>query len=59
MTIDDMARELGVSKSTISRALSGKGRIGEETRLKIINYAQEHDFIPKKSARNQIGRAHV
>ena len=52
MTIDDMARELGVSKRTISRALSGKGRIGEETRLKICNYAQEHDFIPKKSSRN-------
>ncbi|MDE7043497.1 MAG: LacI family DNA-binding transcriptional regulator, partial [Acetatifactor sp.] len=25
MTLDEMARELGVSKSTVSRALSGKG----------------------------------
>ena len=41
ITLEEMAIELGVSKSTVSRALSGKGRIGEETRLKIRAYAQE------------------
>lgn len=30
-TIGDIAQELGVSKTTVSRALSGKGRIGKET----------------------------
>lgn len=43
MTLDEMARELGVSKSTVSRALSGKGRIGNETRKKITEYARQHD----------------
>ena len=28
-TIDDIAAELGLSKSTVSRAISGKGRISE------------------------------
>ena len=51
MTIDEMARDLGVSKSTISRALSGKGRIGEETRQRIRNYAKENDFTPKTNIR--------
>ena len=32
MTIHDVARELGVSASTVSRAISGKGRIGATTR---------------------------
>lgn len=41
MTMEDIAKELGVSKSTVSRAISGKGRIGEETKRKI------HDFIAK------------
>ncbi len=41
MTYDDIARELGVSKSTVSRALSGKGRIGKETRDKIMEYVKE------------------
>ena len=40
MTLEDIARELGVSKSTVSRALSGKGRIGEQTRQRIREYAQ-------------------
>lgn len=39
MTLDEMARELGVSKSTVSRALSGKGRIGAQTRQRIRDYA--------------------
>ena len=42
MTLDEIARELGVSKSTVSRALSGKGRIGAQTRQKIQEYAQEY-----------------
>ena len=41
MTTEEMARQLGVSKSTVSRALSGKGRIGRETREKIRAYAKE------------------
>jgi len=39
MTLDEMAKELGVSKSTVSRALSGKGRIGEKTRQRIRDFA--------------------
>ncbi len=44
MTLDEMARELGVSKSTVSRALSGKGRIGEETRKKIVDFAKSREI---------------
>ena len=44
-----MAKQLGVSKSTVSRALSGKGRIGEATRIKIQAYAKEQGgWIEKK-----------
>jgi len=35
ITIGDIARDLGLSKSTISRAISGKGRISEATMLKM------------------------
>lgn len=40
MTIEELARQLGVSKSTVSRALSGKGRIGEATRERIREQAR-------------------
>lgn len=50
MTIEQIAKDLGVSKSTVSRALSGKGRIGEETREKIHTYAAENGFdMPAKA----------
>lgn len=46
LTIADIAQELGVSKTTVSRAISGKGRIGQETRKKILDYIDEHNYKP-------------
>ena len=40
MTLEEIAKEIGVSKSTVSRALSGKGRIGEKTRNRILEVAK-------------------
>lgn len=40
MTVEEMAKQLGVSKSTVSRALSGKGRLSEETRERIRTFAR-------------------
>ncbi len=51
LTIDDIARELGVSKTTVSRAISGKGRIGNDTRNKIIAYANKHNYRPSAAAK--------
>lgn len=42
MTQKEIAEALGLSKTTVSRALSGKGRIGEETRNKILKYMKEN-----------------
>ena len=50
LTIDDIAHELGVSKTTVSRAISGKGRIGADTRDKIIAYANKHNYRPSAAA---------
>lgn len=51
LTIGDIAEKLGVSKTTVSRAISGKGRIGAETREKVIRYIKEHDYRPNVIAR--------
>lgn len=39
MKIAEIAEALGISKTTVSRALSGKGRVGEETRARVFAYA--------------------
>ncbi|MCH5257805.1 MAG: LacI family DNA-binding transcriptional regulator [Lachnospiraceae bacterium] len=51
MTISDIANELGVSKTTVSRAISGKGRIGADTRQKILSYIEEHNYHPNVIAK--------
>ncbi|MBO5209825.1 MAG: LacI family DNA-binding transcriptional regulator [Lachnospiraceae bacterium] len=51
LTIGDIARELGVSKTTVSRAISGKGRIGAETREKVLQYIEEHNYRPNVIAK--------
>lgn len=51
LTIDDIARELGVSKTTVSRAISGKGRISEATRTKVMDYIQQCNYRPSAAAK--------
>lgn len=51
LTIADIAQELGVSKTTVSRAMSGKGRIGEETRRRVQEYIEAHHYSPNVVAK--------
>lgn len=51
ITISDVAEALGVSKTTVSRAISGKGRIGKETRERILEYIAENDYKPNVIAK--------
>lgn len=44
MTISQIAKELGVSKSTVSKALNDATDIAEETKKSILNYAAEHGY---------------
>ena len=46
LTMKDIARELGVSVATVSRALKDSPRISAEQRMKIQQYAREHNFTP-------------
>ena len=52
LTIDDIAHELGVSKTTVSRAISGKGRISAATRERVMAYIEEHNYKPNASAKS-------
>jgi len=50
LILDDMATELGLSKSTVSRAISGKGRVSDETRRRVTECAERHGFAPNSIA---------
>jgi DNA-binding LacI/PurR family transcriptional regulator len=51
ITIDDVAKALGISKTTVSRAISGKGRVGNETRAKVMEFIEKHNYRPNVMAR--------
>lgn len=38
LSVEEIAQALNISKTTVSRALSGKGRIGEATRARVFEY---------------------
>lgn len=46
----DIARAMGVSVSTVSRALQGSPRISATLRERICSYAAEHNFLPNEMA---------
>ncbi len=51
ITIDDVAKALGISKTTVSRAISGKGRVGNSTRAKVMEFIEKHNYRPNVMAR--------
>ncbi|GAA2038532.1 LacI family DNA-binding transcriptional regulator [Agromyces tropicus] len=48
--ISDVARLAGVSKSTASRALTGRGYVSEETRRRVVEAAAEIGYIASPNA---------
>lgn len=50
-TINDVAREAGVSKRTVSRVLNGSASVGEKTRIQIQKIIERLDYSPDKQAR--------
>lgn len=52
--IRDVAAAAGVSPTTVSHALSGKGRLPDETRRRIASIADELGYRPNANARNLV-----
>jgi len=55
-TIEDLARIVKVSPSTISRVFSNDPRISERTRKKVLELAREHEFRPVRRKRSVSNR---
>ncbi len=53
--IKDVAREAGVSITAVSHALSGKGRLPEETRARVRQVAAALGYTPNAAARSLAG----
>jgi DNA-binding LacI/PurR family transcriptional regulator len=54
VTIKDIAREAGVSPSTVSRVLSGKAKISPETTKRVMEAIEKLGYIPNASAKSLV-----
>lgn len=52
-TIRDVAALAGVSNATVSYVLSGKKKISEETRQRVLKVIEETGFVPDMNAHVQ------
>lgn len=59
-SIKDIAEAVGVSSSTVSRAINGKSCVNEETRQKILAMAAQTNYQPNVLAKSlKIGRSNT
>ena len=57
MNIDDIAKEAGVSISTVSRVLNNKGNVNENTRKKVEEVLQKNNYTPSAIARGMVSKS--
>ncbi len=55
VTITDIARLAGVSPGAVSFALNGRPGVSEQTRKRILEIAEEHQWQPSSTARALVG----
>ncbi|MEU5870844.1 LacI family DNA-binding transcriptional regulator [Glycomyces sp. NPDC047369] len=52
VTIEDIAREAGVSRQTVTRAMNGMPRISEATRARVLEVSERLGYRPSRFAAN-------
>ncbi|MDI9419714.1 MAG: LacI family transcriptional regulator [Firmicutes bacterium] len=57
VTIYDIAKEAGVSASTVSRAINNKDGIHPETKKRILQLLKKYNYFPNETARGLVTKA--
>ncbi len=56
-TLKDIAKELNIHTSTVSRALNDSREVGEETKKLVREVAEKLNYVPNLSARALVGKS--
>ena len=57
MTIYDIAKEAGVSASTVSRIINKRGGVSEATKKRIEALLEKYHYCPNEAARGLVNQA--
>ena len=52
MNMKDIAKELGISVATVSRAINNSDNINPETKKKVLEFVEKSGYTPNAIARN-------
>ena len=52
LTLEDIAKQVGVSRSTVSRVVNGSPNVSDDVRIKVLSAIQETGFHPNAAARS-------
>ncbi len=52
MNLKQLSEQLGLSQTTVSRALNGYPEVNEETRVRVIDAARRHNYRPNTRAKS-------
>lgn len=56
MTMEEMARIIGISRITLSKVMNNKNGVSEETRQRVKEYIERYNFEPNSQARSLVGK---
>jgi len=63
ITQKEIARRMGISLITVSRALNNSGYVSQDLKTRILNFAKENNYVPHKASqilvRNKVRRIAV
>ena len=51
MNLKELSAKLGLSQTTVSRALNGYPEVNEATRIRVMDAARVHDYVPNTRAK--------
>lgn len=54
VSIKDIAKQVGMSPSTVSRVVNGKNNVNPEKRDRILKLIEETGYVPNKAARSMV-----
>ena len=57
MTVEELAKIIGVSRVTLSKVINGAGGVAPKTEERIREYIEKYKFEPNSSARSLVGKS--